>query len=756
MRRSEWLTALRRRISPDGWALLAIAGAVLLANLPYLLGFFDANPLGPRSGLLSAMTPGPLRGQPTIDPNNGFISQAVSHRAALEWLHLRVPWWNPYEGTGAPLAGEMQSAALFPLTFLTLLSNGQLYEHILLEILAGVSTYLLLRRISVARWAALAAGIAFALNGTFAWLTHATVNPVAFLPLLLLGIEIAYAASLAGRRGGWWLIAVAGALSFYAGFPEVAYIDSLLAIGWFAWRSGCLGRERLRALASKGAAGAVAGTLLAGPLLIASIDYVGHANLGTHANGYFGKLHLPGSALPQLLLPYVHGPIFGYADPRFTLIGIWGSVGGYLSTSLLLFGLLGLLSKGRRGLKLVLLVWLVLAVSRMYGVPLLGQVLGVLPGMPDLAFFRYASASIELAIVVLVSLGLDDLARMPPARRRVVGIAVASLAVFALAAIGARPLVDQLGPVFSQRPYYKGSVAWGAVIVLAAAAAALVRNHRARALLVTVVLAGDAMALFAVPELSAPRSVSTDLAPVAYLQRHLGQSRFFTLGPLQPNYGSYFGIASLNANDLPVPSAYTRFVHSRLDGFVDPTVFVGNSGGGRSPFAPSPQQELLKHLGDYRAAGVTHVLTPAGQALPQSPSTFKLVFRSPSAWIYHLAGAASYFTSTDPRCTARSSSRESADLTCAGPSVLIRRETALPGWSARVDDRSVAVRPHEGIFQAVAVGAGSHRVAFTYSPPNVGWGYLALAAGCLWLLIADATRRRSQRRDMGAMRSNSS
>src|SRR5205085_7820743 len=146
--------------------MLAVAAAVLLANLPYLLDFFDPNPLGPRSGLLGGATPGLLRGQPTIDPNNGFISQAVSHRAALDWLHLRAPWWNPFEGTGAPLAGNFQTAASFPLTLLTAFANGQLYERVALELIAGISTLLLLRRLSVAVWASVAGAIAFALNGT--------------------------------------------------------------------------------------------------------------------------------------------------------------------------------------------------------------------------------------------------------------------------------------------------------------------------------------------------------------------------------------------------------------------------------------------------------------------------------------------------------------------------------------------------------------------------------------------------------------
>jgi hypothetical protein len=143
----------------------------------------------------------------------------------------------------------------------------------LLAIIAGLSTYLLLLRISVNRWASAAAAIAFALNGTFAWYYAPNINPVAFLPLLLLGIETAYAASVTGKAGGWWVIAVAGALSFYAGFPEVAYIDGLLGIFWFGWRCGCVSRDQLMILVRKAAAGVIVGALLSAPLLIASLGY---------------------------------------------------------------------------------------------------------------------------------------------------------------------------------------------------------------------------------------------------------------------------------------------------------------------------------------------------------------------------------------------------------------------------------------------------------------------------------------------------
>jgi hypothetical protein len=716
--------------------MLAVAAAVVVANAPALLAFSNPNPLGPRSGLVSSMTPGRLPGERTIDPNDGFTSQALGHRAALDVIHLRLPWWNPYEGTGAPLAGEMQSAALFPPTLLTLFPNGQLYEHVLLEIVAGLSTFLLLRRISLGRWASATGATAFALNGTFAWLSHAPVNPVALLPVMLLGVELVYTASLAGRRGGWWLIAIAGAGSFYAGFPEITYIGGLLAFCWFAWRCCCLGRERLRAFAGKAACGAIVGMLLSAPLLVASIDYVAEASLGGHTETLAGSGHLPAQALSQLVLPYVYGPIFAFGDPRLTLTGIWDHVGGFLSTSLLVLALLGLLSRDRRGLRLTLLAWIVLALARIYGEPrLFSDAVGVLPGMSRVAFYRYGFPSVELAVIVLAAIGLDEVARATVSRRRLAGLTSIVLAAVALAAFGARPLAHQLGSGFSRHPYLAGSAVWGAAIVLGIAAAATLRNARARIRLAALLVAGDALLLFALPEASGPRNVQLDLEPVTFLQRHLGTSRFFTLGPLQPNYGSYFAIGSLNINDVPIPRAFASYVHTHLDDTVDPMVFVGN-GNGRPVSAPSPVQELLRNLPAYRAVGVAYVLTPAGEPLPQSRTTFSLVFRSPSTRIYSLAGSIPYFTASSPACTIRTKARDDVQLSCPTPALLVRRETDLRGWRADIDGHAARLKRIDGLFQGVKVPAGTHRITFDYSPPYIGWGFAALAAGCAWLLLA--------------------
>jgi hypothetical protein len=313
-------------------------------------------------------------------------------------------------------------------------------------------------------------------------------------------------------------------------------------------------------------------------------------------------------------------------------------------------------------------------------------------------------------------------------------------AVVTAAVLLALPRVRALGAGFHHHTYLLASIAWGALVPALAAAVALVRVPRARTVTLTLLVAVDSLALFVLPELAAPRAVTIDTRPVAYLRRHLGDSRFFTMGPIQPNYGSYFALATLDINDFP-PQAYADYVHTRLDGVVNPTLFVGNFGGWRPLGQPSPEQELLRHLDGYRATGVRYVLTPAGSALPQSPRTFSLVFRSPTTWIYRLAGASSYFTA--PGCRITSASRQSALLSCRRSSTLVRRETWFPGWSAQLDGRPVAIRRRDGLFQALTVPAGTHRVSFSFAPPGIEWGLLGLLGGCMLLCAPMLPRWRS-------------
>ena len=241
---------------------LVIIGLTILAvNIPTLLHIVTTDPVQLYANLQTGTSHQALPGSPIIDPNAGYITWSMGHLAATDWLHGHVPWWNPYEGLGSPLAGEMQAAAFFPPIFLLQNASGFVVFHLLLELMAGYSTYFLLGRLDLGRAASTAGGVAFGLCGTLAWLEHATANPVAFLPLALLGVERAREASLASRSHGWRLLAVALGLSVVSGFPEVAYLDGLLVALWAAVRLFSVPGRR-RTMGAKLALGGAVGLLL--------------------------------------------------------------------------------------------------------------------------------------------------------------------------------------------------------------------------------------------------------------------------------------------------------------------------------------------------------------------------------------------------------------------------------------------------------------------------------------------------------------
>ena len=117
--------------------------------------------------------------------------------------------------------------------------------------------------------------------------------------------------------------------------------------------------------------------------------------------------------------------------------------------------------------------------------------------------------------------------------------------------------------------------------------------------------------MFFLPSLSTPLHGKIDVAAVQFLQQNLGPQRFYTLGPFAPNYGAYFGVASINHNYLPVPRRWTDWVAAHLDPAIDPVIFVGNQHP--DPSRPSPADELRRNLAAYEEVGVKYVVAPAGE-----------------------------------------------------------------------------------------------------------------------------------------------
>ena len=131
-----------------------------------------------------------------------------------------------------------------------------------------------------------------------------------------------------------------------------------------------------------------------------------------------------------------------------------------------------------------------------------------------------------------------------------------------------------------------------------------------------------------------------------------------------------------------------------------------------------------------------HIVILVWGTLPQSPTTFRLVFQSPTTRIYRLDGSAPYFGAAG--CQVTSGDRDSAWIVCPRRATLVRRETWFPGSSAEIDGRPTAIQSADGPFQALTVPAGSARSTFSFVPPGMNWALLGLLAGVALMLVPTA------------------
>ena len=722
------LGAFYRRLPPATIPLLIIVAVVLLGNIMYVSGLANNDPISWTAGISHKICRVTC-GRPMIDPNVGFITQPLGHLSAMDILHGHMPFWNYFEGLGSPLAGEMQAASLFPLTLLFALSSGLVWFHVILEIIAGVSTYFLARRLSIPVVFATAAGVLFALNGTYAWLGNAVLNPVAFLPMLLLGIEMIFDSARNHERQGWYVAAIALALSLYAGFPEVAYLDGLFAAGWAILRFFSLPREVRLVAARRTGLAALVGVVMSLPILVPFLDFMKVASVGGHVGQVDGLARLSPQALPMLLDPYVYGTLL--SNPN-SYAG-WGGIGGYFSVSVVALALLGLFGQRLRGLRIYLGVWSIVGVLTTRNILELRRAWNILPIMNTIAFSRYIFPSIEMALILLAVLGMMDLVATARAKRLFPATTLVALGLLVWSALAASSVNHGVALIPKARIIFMGLhalpfIAVGLLLVLA-----LLMRYRFAPLLVALVLCGEALLLFYVPTAESPKQITLDEAPIAYLHAHQGNERFLDFAVLYPNWGSQYRLNELSQVDLPFPHNYADFIAKNLFPNLSPsnqfTIHGGMTG------IEAQEQALITHFQAYENASVKYLLIPSSVIPPASFASLGVtkVFGDSLATIYQMPHPRPFMSTSSPSCTITTLGPSRATVTCpSGGATLLRTELAMPGWRAYVNGHEVPIATTNGVYQSISVPAGTSTVTYSFNPPHEKYGLLA---GVLALLL---------------------
>ena len=152
-----------------------------------------------------------------------IMSYPYDYLAAQEFREGRLPLWNSYNGCGAPVLADFQSApfSVFKILFY-IYPSQKTYDFYYMSVLlsAGIFTFLFLRQSGASALASIFGAETFMFNQYMLLRLSLTDVPViAFLPLLLLFTERIFIK-------GWsqyFTITIAMLLAISSGHPEVAF-----------------------------------------------------------------------------------------------------------------------------------------------------------------------------------------------------------------------------------------------------------------------------------------------------------------------------------------------------------------------------------------------------------------------------------------------------------------------------------------------------------------------------------------------------
>jgi len=686
-----------------------------------------------------------------------------------------LPLWNPYVGAGTPEMANLVPAEVFP-PYLAMVLLGDGVElrnayHLLLDLAAGLFTFLFLRRHGLSRLACLAGAAAFMLSGaltqnigSFLGQTAACIPFVLYLtrcfldrPTPILGV---------GMAAGYATVALAS-------FPPIlvegfgfALLYATAAILLGAPPAGGMTRGRLLASYAAWIAlamGLVAFYYLPAAALARVTPQVGRA--------YAGAARI--AIRPTTLLEVV-SPILVKADmilrqaPPSKVSGEQPHLPypGWLPLLLCAFAL-PRPRTGGRALWAATWTGLALLLMKLLGWPPV-QWIAYLPLLANLHWAHYLGYLLDLLVALLAALGLERL------RRGEVTVPLA-----AGAGLGGALLLLWIRFRFAPPGTFAGRWAaqwegeWRLLAGIAVAGAALFAAGAwlARREKSTTVVAAALLALFAgeaVTHTYYPRAKAFDVwrQPPDYvrlLTRAAGYGRVFTKIVLPANAGAAFGVfqlESLMAYNAPrVLELYRRYADPGAWTFLtNPRLIPPESVLDRAAVAllalPSPSPEALSR--GYELLyddGFTSVFGRRGSPHYFFSSEFEVVPEDRAlAEIGRLPPGRTVVLEAAPPAPAAANRPDDPAVTIAAflpnryrlrldaprPGLVFCADSLMPGWTARVNGRPAAILAANYAFRAVPVPAGRCEIELSYWAPGLTPGLVltalaaAIAAGVAW------------------------
>jgi len=339
-------------------------------------------------------------GAALLAPHDVTFSDPPIQFEAFRWFTVselragRLPLWNPYGYCGAPFLAANQPGVFSPLRLLDLIwpSPFELaWRQLLKALVTGIGAYLFFRRAVRVRFAAAAVGAwAWPLTGYFIlWAGHPQSEEAVWLPWAMWAVN-----SVVRRSAGLGGIGVAltTACLLVSGHSSTGGQILLGCGAFFLWRF--FERYGLKFAFTRKAgttvaavvAGWVLGFMLAAPQMLPTLKYMHESHrMAARVSGPSETPSQGLAALPELVLPYIHGS--NDSGSIYLLDGnrCEGAAAGWAGVIIaLFFAPLALRSRRHRSLVFFCLAIGTIGMARVLGIPMLARVLD----SPPLNTFR--------------------------------------------------------------------------------------------------------------------------------------------------------------------------------------------------------------------------------------------------------------------------------------------------------------------------------------------------------------------------------
>lgn len=586
-------------------------------------------------------------------------------------------------------------------------------------------------------------------------------------------VTVAYAVVRGGGDGTWSRRAVAAAGPRGGGGDGAELAGSP---GLVARRASRWGRSALASTAGV-AAMLVVGAGAAAVQLLPVAAVVGGSDRNAFDHAQATAFSYAPSGVLVTLFPFLYGNARAEGPVQATYSGEWSltELGGYVGVAALVLAAaaLPLVRRDRRLLALVVVAVVSVLVALGDSTPI-SRVVHALPLFGQMRSWARYTVGAQLAVAVLAGAGVAHVRRerSPSHSAWVAAVSVVALGVVVLA-----------GPWLVDRRVDGGERTWVLASATVAAGAAalglgLVRRRPAAAAVLVLLVSVDAVVGFGWwfrwrtaasprPERAVALVEGREPGPWAPvpdapggIDRYVWAGDPLAVMPYTPRMASAAGQRSVTGMEPLAPDGYLDATGTDYWGrLLDPSPLLdrrshlldllrvtvvadaGDGGPGARRTVREPALPEAFVVGRARAATQAEAIAAAIGDAPLEPGEEAVIDQECDGCPWDEAVGRT--GEAGPIRWGNASA--SVEVTAERASLLVVSQAWAPGWTAKVDGRSVPVVRADGVVQAVPVPAGRSTVELRYRPPGLVPGAWISGVAVLALAAAVVVERRRRR-----------